>query len=208
MKGLTVQQAAEYCSVGESRISSLCRRGLLPAHKDGPRGNSPWLITAPPSHIVKTVEHYYPTARVVVIPKISFRLSDEDCWASHGSFMAEGGTGANGYTVVDDEYRCPHCQRVDHLEWNGRNYYCECRPLTPVYPDAVSKRVELHRFPYPATTTPVQSSVDESYALETQYIRVPAASNWPRGRNDPHINRINEEAPRANLGFSRARSRR
>jgi hypothetical protein len=94
------------------------------------------------------------------------------------------------------------------MEWNGQNYYCECRPWTPVTPEAISKRYESNRFPYPATTTPVQSHVDESYAAETKYIRLPAASNLPRGRNDPHINRINEEAPRYNAGYGWIRSRR
>ena len=207
-RGLTIKQAADGCRVGAARIASMCRRGLLRARKTANGGRSTWYITMTVDEIVACIERQYPRERPLVFPTISYRLTDEECWACQGSFMAEGRGEARGYIVVDSEYRCPYCGQSDRLEWNGANYYCECRPWTPVFPDAVSKRYESNQFPYPATTTAVQPFVDESYAMDTKYYRVPAASNWPRGRNDPKVNRINEGAPRHTAGYSSIRSRR
>lgn len=206
---MTIKQAAELCECDYMRIYHLVRAGRIPAHRAKWPPQSPWQIDVGVAFVRRLVRRTDP---VLVFPQVRFRLSDEDCWSQAApSFMAEGGsTYDRSFVVVDSRYICPHCQSSSSLLWNGVNYYClDCDPITPVLPVPITERVTRTHFPYPAATVPVQPVTDDYYAQATRYVRVPAASNWPRKRNDPTVNVINEEVQRpARAGFPWVRSKR
>lgn len=214
---MNIRQAADQLYPWSyAQIRARIKTGLIPAHRKGPNGT--WIIDLTVDSLRELLaaekrDTSYDTWNGQV-PKVRYRLSDEDCWAQHGpvSFMAEAQvTGTQFYTVVDAAYLCPYCRQSDLLEWNGFNYYCvRCSPTTPVMPIPVSERRYTGAgFPYPSATVYARSKPDEYYATETKWYRVPAASNWPRGRNDPHVNPINEDAPRTGRDtFRRTRSKR
>jgi hypothetical protein len=197
---MRIRDAAEKLHCGTAIIRKLIAQKAIRATRDRGCVNAPWRISSSLKVIRSALEQWYPDRSSIVIPKVRYHLSDEECWSQSSlSYMAEGQiAGAESYTVVDVAYLCPVCKQADLLEYNGREYYCaRCSPYDPVLPLPVSeRRYSGTGFTYPAATTSVAPS-DSFYETETRYLRTPASSNWPRGRNNPNVNPWNEGAPRA-----------
>lgn len=206
---MSLKATAEHLDCPVSLLQRLMRDGHLPAHKDYTNTQSAkgtWVFDVPLARIrrlVRSAQARNDYERAIAFPRVRFTLSDEDCWGQvSASYMTEGATRVNrSALVVDAEYLCPHCHGKE-LDWNGRNYYCRrCDPTVPIIPDAVAERVESpHGFPYPAAYVAVTPD-DGYYAEATALYRVPAAKNWPRGRNDPKVTVTREGVPDRNSGW-------
>lgn len=203
---MTLKSAMWACQCGRAILLRLIHSGAIEAHRGPANGGAAgwWYIDTPLDELRAIVADAI-EQRPLDVPKVVYHLSDEDCWSQgSASFMSEGYVTMRGFqTVIGDRYYCP--KNRDHkLTWNGFAYYCdECDPNVAVVPEASVTKEVVTRLEFPANRYDVGVD-DPYYERETTYYRTPAAKNYPRGRNDPKIDKTAEGFVRpSSLGWSR-----